>query len=185
MDVDFCEAITRPPSVYRGFPFLVEAAICYGGELEQEKSVKLQRFANKVPLLYQQAACATTKAISGTKWNSYGLSQSRGSLPVGPALIVVHIASVWVPFTSESKEAIAPYPEIEKEIRLALQECGRKLGSFIRKKKKAVQEEQKKEYITTFLPHIMIGLKDILDLNESKEKRIEKNLKEILEKSRK
>jgi len=185
LNVDFCEAITRPPSVYRGFPFLLECAICYGGELDSEKSIQLLRFANKVPLLYQQSACAITKSISSTKWNSYGLSQSRSSLPIGPCLILVHIASVWVPFTSESKEAIAHYPEIEKEIKLALQECGRKLGTYLRKKKHAIQEEKKKEYITTFLPHIMIGLKEILNLKPTKEKIVEKNLREILEKSRK
>jgi len=59
------------------------------------------------------------------------LSQSRGTLPKGPVSLMVHIASVWVPFTSESKEAIASYPEIQKEIRLGLQAVGRKLGMFL------------------------------------------------------
>ncbi len=184
LNVDFCEAVTRSPSVYRGFPFQIECLIAYGGSLESDKPVQLLRFANKVPLLYQQSACTITKAVISTKWNSYGLSQSKSSLPTGPALILVHIASVWVPFTSESKEAIAHYPEILKEIKLALQECGRKLGIFIRRNKKVAQEQKKKEYITIFIPHILTGLREILNLKQPQENKIEKNLKEILEKSR-
>src|SRR3989344_1619009 len=99
-----------------------------------EKSLKKElitvlRFANKVPLLYQPGACAFTKAVLSTNWKPYGLKQSNGSLPVGPVTILLHIASVWVPFTSESKEALAHYPEIIKEIKLALQDVGRKMQS--------------------------------------------------------
>ena len=92
------------------------------------------RYANRVPLQFQSAACAVTQTILATNWRSYGLSQSRGSLPSGPVTAMVHVASVWVPFTSESKEAIASYPEIQKEIRLALQAVGRKLGMYMRRR---------------------------------------------------
>lgn len=73
------------------------------------------------------SACAITKAITAVNWKNYGLPQPRGSLPIGPAVMMVHIASVWVPFTSESKEAIAHYPEIIREITFCMQECGRRL----------------------------------------------------------
>src|SRR3989344_1471447 len=116
---DFYAAVTRRPSVYRGFPFQVEAAVCFGGELStnNEELVRVIRFANKVPLQYQQSACAITRSVINTSWRNYGLSQSKSALPSGPVVILVHIASVWVPFTSEAKEAIAHYPEIIKEIK--------------------------------------------------------------------
>ena len=47
-----------------------------------------------------------------TNWHSYGLEQAKGAFPHAPLVILVHIASVWVPYTSEAKEAIAAYPEI-------------------------------------------------------------------------
>jgi len=149
-DVEFSVAVTRPPSVYRGMPFQIEVAIGYGGGLEHEGTVTLNRFANKVPLLYQQGACALTKALQAVGWKQYGLSQSRGSVPVGPAVIAIHLASVWVPYTSEGKEAVASYNEIIKEIKLALQECGRKLQLYLGKKYKAEAAEKKKALIEAY-----------------------------------
>ena len=73
--------------------------------LSEGQSMQVLRYANRVPLQFQHGACAITQAVIGTNWRSYGLSQSRGSLPNGPISVLVHIASVWVPFTSESKEA--------------------------------------------------------------------------------
>ena len=98
--------------------------------LHDGQSMTLLRYANRVPLQFQAGACAITQTVMGTNWRSYGLSQSRGSMPSGPVTLMVHMASVWVPFTSESKEAMAGYPEIQKELRLALQAVGRKLGMY-------------------------------------------------------
>jgi DNA topoisomerase-6 subunit B len=146
---EFYTAVTRPPAVYRGNPFVIEAGLAFGrapeqgapvpvkkavplaeGEAEKDdrELARVMRYANRVPLLYQPAACAITRATLDTTWRNYGVAQSRGSLPAGPMVIFVHMASVWVPFTSESKEAIAEYDEIHKEITLALRECGRRLG---------------------------------------------------------
>jgi len=110
INAEYYCATTRPPSVYRGNPFVVEAGIAYGGDQHGDSSMNLLRFANRVPLLYQQGACVVTKSVLATNWRSYGLSQSSGALPAGPVTLLVHIASVWVPFTSESKEAIAHHP---------------------------------------------------------------------------
>jgi DNA topoisomerase VI subunit B len=177
-------AITRAPSVYRGNPFQVEVAMAYGGSLPGEELIDLLRFANRVPLQYQQSACAITKAVLGIEWRSYGLSQSKGALPAGPLVLFVHIASVWVPFTSESKEAIAPYPEIARELRLALQECGRKLAIHIRAHKRAAEEEKKKSYIEKYIPHIGIALREILGLTDQAETELVAALKLVLERSR-
>ncbi len=185
IDAEFYTAVTRPPAVYRGNPFQIEVAIGYGGSLAKDELAKVIRFANRVPLQHQAGAGAITKSVLQTAWRNYGLSQSRGALPVGPVVIMVHMASVWVPFTSESKEAIALYPEIIKEMRLALQEAGRKLGSYVRKQRKAADEHKKKSYIEKYLPHIGIGLKEILELSDKEEKAMLVILKETLEKSRK
>ena len=184
VNAEFYAAATRPPAVYRGNPFIVEAAIAYGGELPAEELVRVIRFANRVPLLYQQSACAVYKSILENNWRNYSISQSKGALPTAPMVIMVHMASVWVPFTSESKEAIAHYPEIIKEMKLALQECGRQLSVFLSRRRKAEHEAKKKSYIETYLPHIGIALKDILSLKEDETKKVEKHLKEILEKHR-
>ena len=147
--------------------------------------VRLVRFANRVPLQYQQAACAITKGVIAANWRSYGLQQPRGALPIGPMVIAVHIASVWVPFTSESKEAIASYPEILKEIKLAVQDCGRKLGKHIKRGKRISGEYKKRSYIETYLPHIGIGLQEILGLSDSIRDKDVEILRGVLERSRK
>jgi len=181
---EFYTAVTRPPSVYRGMPFVIECAVAYGGSLDKESAVNVMRFANRVPLLYQAGACSITKSIIATSWRSYGLSQSSGALPAGPAVIVVHLASVWPPFTSEAKEAIAHYPEIIREIKLALQECGRELSRYVGKKKRVQDAMKKKGYIEKYLNHVGGALKELLGLSAAEESRINDSLKEILEKSR-
>ena len=184
INAEFFAAVTRAPSVYRGNPFVIEVGIAYGGDQPGDQQANLMRFANRVPLLYQQGACASNKAVTATSWRSYGLQQSRSALPSGPITIVVHIASVWVPFTSESKEAIAHYPEILKEMKLALQELGRKLGSYVNKKKRVGVELKKRSYIQKYMPHISETLIEILELDPSNKELIEENLNLILEKDR-
>jgi len=184
INAEFYTAVTRSPQVYRGNPFLIEVGLAYGGDQTSEGTIKILRFANRVPLLYQQGGCSTTKSIIKMNWRQYGLSQSSGALPVGPVTVLVHIASVWVPFTSESKEAIAHYPEIIKEIRLALQDCARKLAVYVRKKKRISEEGKKRSYIEKYLPHVAAALKELLDLKKTEEEQIKENLIEMLEKHR-
>ena len=168
LKAEFYCATSRPPAVYRGNPFIIEAAVAFGGEIPKENKADILRFANRVPLLYQEGGCAMTKAIMETNWKPYGLQQSGDSIPVGPAVIVVHMSSVWVPFTSESKEAIAHYVEIIKEIKLALQECGRLLGTYVRKKYKISEQIERANMFEKYIPEIAESL-SILS-NEKKEK---------------
>jgi len=238
---EFFTAATRPPSVYRGNPFVIEAALAYGGgvatqkisrealgelagesdarslrqfltttfagvgaegadkilseaglaprqspaklsrkqldalheamqhvSVEEGQSMALLRFANRVPLQFQHAACAVTQTILSTNWRSYGLSQSRGSLPSGPVTVMVHVASVWVPFTSESKEAIAHYPEIQKEIRLALQAVGRKLGMYLRRRLRVAQEGQRRSIFLRYLREVAGAVSQINGVDGAK-----------------
>jgi len=172
---EFYTAVTRPPAVYRGNPFVIEAGLAFGKSPEQAAKVKLSnmplaegeeknddnelasviRYANRVPLLYQQSACATFKSVLDTTWRNYGVPQSRGALPAGPMVIFVHMASVWVPFTSESKEAIADYDEIRKEIKLALQECGRRLGVFLRRRERAKGEFRRRNIFALYIEEVV------------------------------
>jgi len=181
---DFYTSTTRPPSVYRGNPFLIEAAVAYGGALPAEEPVDVLRLANRVPLLYQGGACAITKAVAQTSWRNYNLQQPKGSLPIGPMVVAVHMASVWVPFTSEAKEAVAGYEEITREIKLALQECGRRVGIFVNKRRREADEARKRGYIEKYLPHIGIALQQILKLSDAARDRTCSHLKTILEKTR-
>ncbi|HTM00495.1 MAG TPA: DNA topoisomerase VI subunit B, partial [Candidatus Omnitrophota bacterium] len=180
-DARFYAATSRSPSVYRGNPFLVEAALAFGAEsLPGDELITLLRYANRVPLLYQQSACAVTKSVVGTNWKAYGLQQSKGALPTAPMILMVHIASVWVPFTSESKEAVASYPEIAKEIRLALQDVGRKLGIFIRRGMREADAEKKRSYIEKYIPHIGIALQEILSISDKERDKVCDTLKDTL-----
>ena len=224
---EFYCAATRPPSVYRGNPFLIEVGLAYGGvssaqkvslealtellaetdartlrqflmntfdgvgndasdkilteakmgtrqspgklskaeiaqlhaamrnvNLSEGQSMQVLRYANRVPLQFQPAACAITQSVISNNWRSYGLSQSRGQLPQGPISVMVHMASVWVPFTSESKEAIAGYPEIQKELRLGLQAVGRKLAIYLNRRNKVKQEGERRSVFLRYLGEV-------------------------------
>jgi DNA topoisomerase-6 subunit B len=185
---DFYTSVTRSPAVYRGNPFQIEAGLAYAKpgdneDLSAEEAVRVMRFANRVPLLHMGGGCAITKAAIGVNWKSYGLPQPRGSLPVGPMVIMVHMASVWVPFTSESKEAIAHYPEIIREITFALQECGRRLSVYLHRKHRQAELDRKRNYMALYIPHLALGLKEILDLSDRDETKVVSTLNTLLERT--
>ena len=179
INAEFYSAITRPVFVYRGNPFQIEVGIAYGGDQPKDELVTVLRYANRVPLLYQQGACAFTKSIITTNWKPYGLQQSSGSLPAGPVTIVLHIASVWVPFTSESKEALTHYPDIIKEIKLALQEAGRKLQSYVHKKNRVQGQLERANLFERYIPEVADALSRLT--GESKES-LTKKLHEMIKK---
>ena len=154
-DADFYAAATRDAEVHGGDPFIVEAGIAYGGEIPAEGSVELLRFANRVPLVYQRGACATTDVIKQIGWRNYGLDQPGGSgMPNGPAVISIHVASTNVPFTSESKDALANVPEIEDEIELAVREAARELKSYLNKRRSMQQRREKQDVLGRILPEM-------------------------------
>lgn len=193
-DAEFVTAITREPSVYRGFPFLIEVGIVHGLQQDTEQkggrkkareedeagnseTIELMRFANRVPLLYQQSACALTEAVKQVDWRRYNMDQKSGSLPSGPMKLIVHICSVWVPFVSESKEAVASYPEIIKETKLAIQDAGRKLSSFLSGKRRAGEQKRRMQIFDRYAPEVAHAL-SILTKNDRKV--IEKKLKDLV-----
>ncbi len=152
---EYITTVTRPPSVWGGHPFQVEVGIVYGGTLPAESEVRILRFGNRVPLLYQGGGCASTTAVQDVDWRRYGLEQRGGTgMPNGPCIVAVHVASTKIPFTSEAKEAIAPMEEISKEIKLALQEAARGLGRHLAKKAKRAKVSEKFKLVTQILPQI-------------------------------
>jgi len=213
IDADFRIVRTRPPAVYRGNPFQVEVGIAWarpGGvglavdkkghitkaarrkrdnagaiALQADEPAQLLRFANRVPLMYEQGGCAITHAVLQTNWKHYGLKQPKGALPLAPMAIIVHLASVWVPFTSEAKEAIAEYPEIEKELKLGLQECARRLAEQLQRETRLQHEYDKRSHIETYLPHVGIALQEILRLSDKQRDRAVRKLDDTLHKTRK
>ncbi len=151
----YAPPVTRDPSVYSGNPFQVEVGIVHGGDLSSEGTVKILRFANRVPLLYQQGGCTCTAAIENVDWRRYGLEQRGGKgIPYGPAIILVHVASTEIPFTSEAKEAIADITEIREEVERALRLCARKLQIHIKKKVRKKKTREKFDIVQGLLPKI-------------------------------
>ncbi len=155
--------VSRPITVYNGNPFSVEAGIVYGGDLPNDQPVRVVRFANKVPLLYQPGACAITKAISEMDWRQYGFDQKGGQgIPYGPAIIFVHVYGIRIPFTSESKEALANVDAITAEISLCLRSLGRGVKSFLGKKDKRAKIYEKFRLVNTLIPEIGRKASEIL-----------------------
>ncbi len=151
----YAPPITREPSVYQGTPFQVEVGIAFGGDIAADQPVEVLRYANRVPLMYQGGACAITQAVANVDWRRYGLEQRGGQgIPYGPAIILVHVASAKVPFTSEAKEAISNVPELMMEIELALKECGRRLKTHINKKVRKTKAREKFDIVQKVLPQI-------------------------------
>jgi DNA topoisomerase-6 subunit B len=176
----FYSAVVRRPSVYRGYPFQVEVALAYGEPLKNDQAILL-RFANHTPLLYNAGECAITKAAVNVNWRSYGLSQSTNSLPNAPLIILVDVLSVWIPYTSEGKQAIASYPEIIKEITLALQEAGRQLGRHVSKMKKIKQMKIRRGI---FEVYSKIFSEYLSKITNKEQEYIKKKLEEILNKGK-
>jgi DNA topoisomerase-6 subunit B len=150
--------------------------------LTEGQTMQVLRYANRVPLQFQPAACAITQAVIANNWRSYGLSQARGQLPVGPITVMVHMASVWVPFTSESKEAIASYPEIMKELRLALQAVGRKLAVYLNRRKRVKQEGERREIFLRYLGEVAGAVAAIKDIGDRGKKDLFTRLVEVAKK---
>jgi len=165
-DADFYAASTRDAEVHGGDPFVVEAGIAYGGDIEAGGTIELMRFANRVPLVYQRGACATTNVVKRIGWRNYGLDQPGGSgMPGGPAVLSIHVASTNVPFTSESKDALAAVPEIEDEIELAIREAARELKSYLNKRRSMAKRREKQDVLGRILPQMADKVAEVTGRN--------------------
>ena len=155
VDSRFVTTMTRSPTVTQGNPFQVEVGLIFGDGRAADKPVEVLRFANRVPLMYQQGGCLLTKSIESVDWRQYGLDQAGGrGVPKGPAAILVHLASTNVQFTSEAKEALADNGEVLDEVRKAMLEMGRGLRKHLEKKKKMAKTQEKFELVNDIIPAI-------------------------------
>lgn len=165
IDSKFVTTMTRVPSVTQGNPFQVEVGLIFGEGMAADKPVEILRFANRVPLMYQQGGCLLTKAIESVDWRQYGLDQAGGrGVPKGPAAILVHLASTNVQFTSEAKEALSDNENVMEEARKAMLEMGRGLRKHLEKQKKMGKTKEKFELINDIIPAIAEKSASLLDL---------------------
>ncbi len=165
IDSKFVTTMTRAPSVTQGNPFQVEVGLIFGDGMAADKPVEILRFANRVPLMYQQGGCLLTKAIESVDWRQYGLDQAGGrGVPKGPAAILVHLASTNVQFTSEAKEALSDNETVMEEARKAMLEMGRGLRKHLEKQKKMGKTKEKFELINDIIPAIAEKSAALLEL---------------------
>ena len=164
IDSRFVSTVTREPKVTNGNPFQVEVGLIFGGDLPGDQPIQVLRFANRVPLMYQQGGCLLTKALESVDWKRYGLDHpgARG-IPKGPAAVLIHLASTNVQFTSEAKEALADNVDVHDEIRLAMLEVGRGLRNHLKKSAQKKKAQEKFELVNIILPEIHDKAIAILD----------------------
>lgn len=181
-EVDFFAVVTRKPRICDFKPVVVEVALARFKNRNQEADapVQLLRFANRVPLQFDKSGCAITWAIESVNWKSYGLSQPKDSLPIGPYVFAVSVVSPFIKFKNASKETIDASEELVAEIRLALIQAGQKLSRHIKKEFKEADLERKLAHIEQFGPILVEKLVTIVGANETRKSRAEEGLKKIL-----
>jgi DNA topoisomerase-6 subunit B len=164
VNAEFYTAVTRDAGVHSGHPFVIEVGIAYGGDIPANGKIELLRYANRVPLVYQQGACAITQTIQNIGWRNYKLTQKGGTgLPDGPVMLVVHVASTNVPFTSESKDALASVPNIEHDVEQAVRQAARDLKGHLKRKRSQQKRRKKQQVIAEILPKLSGKLSTMLD----------------------
>jgi DNA topoisomerase-6 subunit B len=166
---EFIATASRKPSSYSGHPFIVEGGIAYGGELASrldeiaQDSVKgetgpyivLLRYANKIPLLYDEKTDVMWSIVDPSKfpWRSvYKLE------PTDTVAVLIHICSTKVPYKGVGKESVANVEEIESEVRLLAQELARKLREYIQRKKRVQEARQKLSLFLRYIPEVAASL---------------------------
>ena len=167
IDSRFASTVTRKPAVSQGNPFQIEVGLVFGGDLAADGPIEVLRFANRVPLMYQQGGCLLTKALESVDWKRYGLDHPGGKgLPKGPAAVLIHLASTNVQFTSEAKEAVSDNEEVFEEIRKAMLEVGRGLKNHLKKSKQRKKAQEKFDLINIILPEISRKSSEMLGKEE-------------------
>ena len=179
---EFKIVLTRPPAVYRGgVPFIVEVALAYGGKAgrvpngtpeSQQDRMEIMRFANRVPLLFDAGGCAITKAVQSVEWKRYDIREDV------PVTVLVNFTSIYVPYTGAGKQAVSDEEDIIKEIRLALMDTGRRLGSYVSGQRRKYEREEKKKTLMLYIEPIAEA---VANLTEKDQKKIYAKLKDLVE----
>ncbi len=179
--VDFFSVVTRKPTICDFKPVVVEVALArFIDRGAPDTPVQLLRFANRVPLQFDKSGCAITWAIESVNWKSYGLSQPKDSLPLGPYVFAVSVVSPFIKFKNASKETIDASEELVEEIRRTLMQAGQKLSRHIRSEEKEADLERKLAHIEQFGPILVEKLVLLAGANDTRKKKAEEGLRKIL-----
>lgn len=149
---EWVKAITRPPRAYQGHPFIVEAGLAYGGSIPPSEAPILLRYANKIPLIYEEREDVAYKVVSEMNWKNYGIE-----FPA-PLVVLVHVASTKIPYKGVGKESISEVPEIESEIRSAIQELARRLRAYLSAKAREAEAMKRILILSKYIPEIARSL---------------------------
>ncbi len=174
------KVVERKPKVFRGgIPFLVEAAIAYGGKagtkVSEQTKAEVLRYANRTPLLFDAGSCATMEAVKNIDWNRYDLKDWENQ----PMSIFINLVSVYVPYTGAGKMAISAEEEIVQEIRNAIMECARDVSVYLHAMQKAEEQEQRRQIFFKYIGEVAEALHDVTG---KPQKELEDKLKKIAEK---
>lgn len=181
-DIDFFSVVTRKPTICDFKPVQIEVAVARvsGKSSDGDDQAQVLRFANRVPLQFDKAGCAIVKAINSVNWKTYGLRQSRGSIPYGPYIVAVSVVSPFIKFKNASKETIDASDELVEEIRRALMKCGQKLSRHLKREHKEAELEEKIKYIEKFSPILVEMLCRITGAPKKRKEAAEKGIEKIL-----
>lgn len=180
-EIDFFSVVTRKPTICDYKPVVVEVALArFKDRPDNDVPVQVLRFANRVPLQFDKAACAITKAIETVNWRAYGLGQPKNAVPQGPYIFAVSVTSPFIKFKNASKETIDASDELVEEIRRALIQAGQKLSRYIKKEQKEADFERKLAHIEQFAPILVETLARIVKAPKDRKLRAEEGLKKLL-----
>ena len=182
-DVDFFSVVTRKPTICDFKPIVVEVAIARFKDkkaVEETEFIQLLRFANRVPLQFDKSACAITRAVESVNWRSYGLLQSKNSLPIGPYIFAISVTSPFIKFKNASKETIDASDDLVEELRRALMQAGQKLSRHIRRESKAADLERKRQHIEKFGPIFVNGLVKLSGASDDRKAKAQEGLRKLL-----
>ncbi len=186
-EIDFISVHTRKPAICDFKPVQVEISVARfkEGAGDMDSPVSVLRFANRVPLQFDKASCAIVKAIQSVNWKTYGLKQSKNSLPYGPFIIAVSVVSPFIKFKNASKETIDAADDLVEELRRGMMKVGQKLSRHLRREVKAKELQQKVEHIGSFAPILVETLCRITKAKPARKKKAEEGLLKILERDTK
>ena len=159
---DFVGTSTRSSITVNGHPTIVETGVAYGGDIPQNGEVDYYRVANRVPLVYDSSGCALQQAVRDVSWDNYELTQDH-DIPIGPAVIFVHVCSTDIDFGNEAKTFVASRPELDKELKLSLEECGREFSRFIKKQRRRREHREKVQNMEPIFDALSEKISEVTD----------------------
>lgn len=159
-------------------PTIVECGIAYGGDIP---SFKLYRFANKIPLLYDEGSDVAREVISEVGINKMGISKkevkeqfsnvetrSDRTVEYLPIHIFFHICSTKIPYKTAGKESIASEGDLKKYMKSCLSDLYRKVSAQIRRELKIKEDENKLRLYKHYIPFIVSAISESIKIDTKK-----------------